>query len=399
VKKQSLQTLPTELVIPTQEDLKFDLRTRCREAVRAAIQLALDEALEQLIGAQPNERSESRTDVRNGSYSRSITTSLGEVEVDVGRSRSSGSATAPIGRYKRRTEEVDDAMTEAYVRGVSTRDMAGVTEALLGTSVGRSTVSRVTKRLDERVEALRNARLDEPFHYLYLDATFLDARWARSVENVSALVAYGVGVDGRRHLLGVLIGPQESEDTWAELLRQLIDRGLTGVRLVIADDHSGLRNAVRKALPEAKQQRCTVHLMRNVLSNVPLRHQKRLAREVSAVLHAVDLVTAKAMLERFRERMTKQFPEAVECLARGFAAGTIYFAFPKSHWIRIRSTNGLERLHGEIKRRTRAIGAFPDRASALRLVTAVATQVTSLWADRRYLDMSELDNRTNHRAA
>jgi transposase-like protein len=197
----------------------------------------------------------------------------------------------------------------------------------------------------------------------------------------------------------VLIGTQESEDTWAELLRQLIDRGLNGVRLVIADDHAGLRNAVRRALPEAKQQRCTVHLMRNVLGNVPLRHQKRLAREVSAVLHAADLATAKAALKSFRERMTKNFPEAVACLERGFAAGTVYFAFPQSHWIRIRSTNGLERLHGEIKRRTRAIGAFPDRASALRLITAVATQVTAIWSDRRYLDMTELDNQTNHRAA
>jgi transposase-like protein len=163
MKKPSLQPLPTELVIPTQEDIRNDLMGRCREAVRSAIQIALDEALEELIGAEPNARSESRTDVRNGSYPRRITTGLGEVKVDVGRSRNSGSATGPIGRYKRRTEEVDDAMTEAYVRGVSTRDMTGVTEALLGKSVGRSTVSRVTKRLDQRVEALRGAQLDQPF--------------------------------------------------------------------------------------------------------------------------------------------------------------------------------------------------------------------------------------------
>jgi transposase-like protein len=398
MKRQSLQTLPTEFVIPTQENIRLDLMARCREAVRTAIQLALDEALEELVGAAPHERSEARSDVRNGSYPRRVTTGLGEVEVEVGRTRNSGSATSPIGRYRRRTEEVDDAITEAYVRGVSTRDMAGVTEALLGQSVGRSTVSRVTKRLEDRVDALRNAAIDQEFPYVYLDATFLDARWARSVENVSALVAYGVGLDGRRHLLGVLIGPQESEDTWSELLRQLVDRGLTGVRLIIADDHAGLRNAVRKVLPEVKLQRCTVHLMRNVLAKVPMRHHKRLARELGAVLHADDLASAKAALKRFHQRLANQFPEAVTCLENGFAAGTQYFAFPKSHWVRIRSTNGLERLHGEIKRRTRAVGAFPDRDSALRLVTAVALQVTSVWSDRRYLDMSELD-RTNRHAA
>jgi len=150
--------------------------------------------------------------------------------------------------------------------------------------------------------------------------------------------------------------------------------------------------AVRKVLPEARQQRCTVHLMRNVFSHVPRRHQKRLARELVAVLHADNLDTAKRRLRSFHARFAKQFPEAVACLERGFADATTYFAFPEEHWMRIRSTNGLERLHGEVKRRTRAIGAFPDRASALRLITAVALQVTSIWRDRIYLDMSLLDD-------
>lgn len=375
-------------MIPTQEDLKCDLTERVRRAVQATLQLVIDEELERLVGAGPYERSDQRVDVRNGQYTRHVVTAAGEVAVRVGRTRGGGAATAPIGRYARRQPEVDAAVTEAYVRGVSTRDMAGVTEALLGKRVGKSTVSRVTKRLEDQVEALRHEPITQPITYLYLDATFVDARWARTVENVSALVAYGVGPDGKRDLLGVHIGAQESEASWTELLAELVARGLSGVKLIIRDEHAGLIAAARKVLPEAKQQRCTVHLMRNVCSHLPQRHQKRLARELVAVLHAESLDAAKRNLKGFRAQFVKQFPEAVECLERGFDDATTYFAFPEGHRLRIRSTNGLERLHGEIKRRTRAIGAFPDRASALRLITAVALQVTSIWNDRIYLDMT-----------
>ena len=393
---RSLRLDAIDSVIPTQEDFLLDLDTRVRSAVQATIQVVLEEELERLVGAGPYERSNQRVDVRNGHYPRRIVTTAGEVAVRVGRTRDGGAATAPLGRYARRRPEIDAAVTQAYVGGVSTRDMADVTEALLGKRVGRSTVSRVTKRLDDQVEELRRAPITEPIAYLYLDATFVDARWARTVENVSALVAYGIGPDGHRQLLGIHLGAQESEASWTELLAELVARGLSGVQLIIRDEHGGIIAAARKVLPEAKQQRCTVHLMRNVFSQVPKQHQKRLARELVAVLHADSLDAAKRKLRAFRLQFGKQFPEAVACLERGFADATTYFAFPKAHWMRLRSTNGLERLHGEIKRRTRAIGAFPDRASALRLITAVALQVTSIWSDRVYLDMTLL---ANHHAA
>jgi putative transposase len=379
-------------VLPTQEDFEHDLTARVRQAVQATIQGVLDEELERLVGAGPYQRSDQRVDVRNGSYDRRVVTTTGEVEVRVGRTRAGGAATAPLGRYARRRPEVDDAIAESYVRGVSTRDMGSVTEVLLGKRVGRSTVSRVTRRLDDEVEALRREPITEPITYLYLDATFVDARWARTVENISALVAYGVGPDGFRRLLAVHIGAQESEASWAALLAELVERGVSGVRLMISDEHGGLRAAARKALPEARHQRCTVHLMRNVLSNVPQRHRGRLAREVVTVLHADSLEAAKKALRSFRDRFGQQFAEAVECLERGFDAATQYFAFPEKHWKRIRTNNGLERLHGEIKRRTRAVGAFPDRSSALRLITAVALQAVSIWRDRIYLDMTILDD-------
>ena len=390
--KRSLRAEATDLMLPTQVDFESDLAARCRGAVRATIQVVLDEELERLVGAARYQHSDQRVDVRNGSYQRRVVTTAGEVGLRVGRTRGGGSATAPLGRYKRRRPEVDAAITQSYVSGVSTRDMAAVTEALLDKRVGRSTVSRVTRRLEDEVEALRHAPITEPMAYLYLDATFVDARWARTVENVAALVAYGIGTDGHRHLLGVHIGASESEASWAELLAELVARGLTGVRLVVRDEHAGIIAAARKILPEVRQQRCTVHLMRNVFTHVPQRHQKRLARELVAVLHAASLDAAKRNLRSFRLRFAKQFPEAVACLERGFADATTYFAFPEKHWMRIRSTNGLERLHGEIKRRTRAIGAFPDRASALRLITAVALQTTGIWRDRIYLDMTLLDD-------
>jgi transposase-like protein len=270
--------------------------------------------------------------------------------------------------------------------------MATVTESLMGEKVSRATVSRVTKSLEGKVEELRKAPITGTVPYLYLDATFLDARWARTVENVSALVAYGVGDDGHRHLLGITIGAEESEGSWADLLGQLNARGLSGVRLAIADGHAGLRAALRRHLPEARYQRCTVHLERNVLAKTPQKLRARMARAVSKVFTADGLTEAKKHLATLRLAFGKLLPEAVQCLDGGFADATSFFAFPKEHWVKIRSTNGLERLHGEIKRRIRAVGAFPDRASALRLITAVALEVTNIWDDRRYVDMTLLTN-------
>ena len=203
-------------------------------------------------------------------------------------------------------------------------------------------------------------------------------------------MAYGVGLDGHRQLLAVTIGAEESEDSWSELLAQLTDRGLTGVQLVVADAHAGIAAAVRRHLPEAPLQRCVVHLQRNVLVKAPHRLRARLAREVWNVFQAPSRAEARQRLKALKNGLGRQLPEAMECLEAGFEAATRFYEFPRQHWHRIRCTNGIERLHGEIKRRTRAIGAFPDRASALRLVTAVAIQVTAIWTDRRYLDMSLL---------
>jgi transposase-like protein len=375
---------------PTQDEMGWDIAALFRGAIRLVLECVLNEEVRELVGARRYERLGSRKDNLNGTYLRRLLTSMGLVELAVPRTRANGSAIDAIGRYKRRTDEIDQLVTTAYVQGVSTRDMRRVTGALMGEGISRSTVSRVTKSLSERVEGLRREPITGAMPYLYLDATFLDARWARSVENVSALVAYGVGANGHRRLLGVGIGVEESEDSWSELLAQLIERGLSGVQLVIADEHRGIAGAVRRHLPEARRQRCTVHLERNVLTKVPKRLRGRVATQLRAIFQASGAAEARKQLQAFANGLGPQVPEALRCLEEGFTAATQYFAFPKEHWIRIRSTNGLERLHGEIKRRIRSVGAFPDRESALRLITAVALESSRIWQDRRYLDMSSL---------
>jgi putative transposase len=383
-----------QFVAAAQEEIRQDIGGLFRGAIRVILECLLEEEVKQMVGARRYERLGSRKDHLNGTYLRRLLTSLGSIELTVPRTRQSGSPSGVVGRYKRRTPDLDHLMTTAYVQGVSTRDMTKLSEALMGEGVSRSTVSRATKVLEERVEALRRAPIEEPIPYLYLDATFLDARWARSVENVSALVAYGVDSRGHRRLLGISIGTEESEQSWAELLGQLCERGLSGVELVIADEHRGLANAVRRHLPEARRQRCIVHLERNVLTKAPQRLRARVAKQLRLIFDAASAADAKRRLGEFASGLGRQVPEALRCLEQGFDAATQFYAFPKEHWVRIRSTNGLERLHGEIKRRIRSVGAFPDRQSALRLVTAVALETTQVWSDRRYLDMSLLKTNT-----
>ena len=305
----------------TQDELRQDLKSLFQGAIRVTLEMVLEEELKAMVGARRFERVGSRKDHRNGTYLRRLLTSLGQIDVMVPRSREGGSPADVMGRYRRRSEEVDEMMVEAYVSGVSQRKMGDVTEALLGERVGRSTVSRVAKRLDGAVEALRSAPIEGPHPYLYLDATFLDARWARKVENVSALVAYAVDSDGHRRLLAITLGPEESGDSWSELLKQLLERGLSGVELVIADEHAGLAAAVRRFLPEVRRQRCTVHLQRNVLAKVPHRLRKRVAREVAAVFRAPGLAKAKKRLAEITARWHNELPEAMRVLERGFTGG------------------------------------------------------------------------------
>ena len=376
--------------VPTQENIQNDLQMLFRGAICKVLMHALDAEVERLVGAPHGKRASHRHDFRNGSYSRSLMTTMGNIEVDIPRTREHGAAIGPLTRYARRTDEIDDMIVASYVSGVSTRKMGTVTTALLGKGVSRSTVSRVTKSLEEALDELRNTKLTDEICYLYVDATFLKARYAREVESMAALVAYGVGRDGHRKLLAVTVANAESQLSWTDLFSGLIERGLHGVQLIISDAHAGLINAVRSLFPEVPHQRCTVHLTRNVMAKAPRRLQSRLGRELSRIFAADSLADAKRKAAALKLGLGSQLPDAMACLDDGFTAATRFFAFPKQHWRRLRSTNGVERINAEIKRRTRAVGAFPDRASAARLVSAVCLQVAKAWAYRPYLDMQYL---------
>jgi putative transposase len=385
----------------TQEELRADLRGVCLGAIRLVIEHVLQEEVRELVGARRFERLSQRTDVRTGTYLRRLLTSLGPLEVSVPRTRESGSACATRGRYQRRAAEVDDLIAEAYVSGVSTRTRGAVTDALLGERVGRSTVSRVTQRLADEVEALRTAPIAEPIVSLYLAATFLAARWARAVANVAALSAYGVGADGKRRLLGVTSGPEESE------------AGLDGVAQAAhcpraqrrrARDRRRARGVGQGRPPAAARGEAAA--LRGAPRAQRAHHDAGATAGPAGTPGRGDLPGP----EQGRGRHTSGDPRRhARCAgprgARGSQTGLRgrppVLRLPGRAPGRLRSTNGLERLHGEIKRRIRAVGAFPDRASALRLVVAVALRVTAIWDDRRYLDMTagRKEERTTKHAA
>jgi len=378
----------------SEEDVQTDLGELFRGAVKVTLEFMLEEVLREMVGAAKWSKAGTRVDSYNGGYLRGLLTSMGHIQVRMPRARRGGAPVDVIGAYQRRTAEVDDAVTEAYVRGVSTRGMGDVVEALTGGGLGKSSVSRVTARLEEEVEKLRTRSLGgSKYPFLYLDGTYHKVRWARKVESVPALIAYGVNLEGKRELLAIEIGTEESGTSWGNLLGGLVRRGLDGVLLVISDDHEGIKLAVKDHLPEVLHQRCVVHLMRNVASYVPNRKglRERVLGQVSAIFKSEKLEQARELLAKFKERWTRELPEAVNCLADGFAAATRFFAFPSEHHAKLRTSNNLERLNREIKRRIRAVDSFPDRASALRLITAVAVNATRVWGRRRYLDVSLLD--------
>jgi len=366
--------------------VKADLGALFRGAIRTVLEYLLNEEVAQLIGAERYQRIASRTDYRNGSYLRRLATALGWIEVTAPRPRSGPAPQSVLERYQRREESLNALVREAYVGGCSTRDLEALTETLLGEGISRSTISRVTEGLADEVETYFRRPLPKAYPYLFLDATFLDARWAGAVEDVSALVAYGVDEDGHRELLGLALGCEESEQSWAELLEQLNERGLHGVRLVVRDEHAGLRRAVRRFLPRAEQQRCWVHFLRNIVAKVPLRLRNQVLAELKKIWKADSADEARQRAEAWLVRWEGELPEAVKILRAGLEASLTFYRYPRGHWKRIRSTNALERLHLEIKRRINALGAFPDRKSALKLIGACALRVARKWGERRYLD-------------
>jgi transposase-like protein len=369
-----------------------------RDAVRLVMQELIEVEATEQIGAARYERSDSRVTDRNGNRPRLVATQAGDIELKIPKLRK-GSFFPSILEPRRRIDQALYAVVmEAYVNGVSTRSVDDLVAALgVDSGISKSEVSRICSGLDEVVGAFRTRRLDHiEFPYVYLDATYLHVRnTASQVCSMAAVVATGITADGAREVLGVDVGDSEDEVFWRSFLRSLKSRGLGGVRLVISDQHAGLVAALRRSFQGSAHQRCRVHFARNLLALVPKSHQDMAAAVFRTIFAQPDPDTVAATWDQVRDQLGGRFPKIATLMDTAKAEVLAFTTFPKAHWVKVWSTNPLERINKEIKRRSRVVGIFPNEASVIRLVGAVLADMHDEWqaGDRRYLSdtsMAEL---------
>jgi putative transposase len=374
-------------------DVKLDVEARVRQGVKAVLEEVLQEEMTQHLEAGYRELTPTRRGERNGYYQRNLVTPAGKIErLEVPRDREGEFVTEVFERYKRMTGDVEEAVLEMYLSGISVRKIAGVTEALSKVKVGKDAVSRIASRLQEEQREWREKPLKEKaYPYLYLDATHLKIRWGAGVTSMALLVCVGVDKEGLREVLAVEVAGSEKGVAYASLLRGLLDRGLSGVRLVVSDDHEGIKSAVAGELPGVGWQRCVVHFERNVLAHVPASETGEVAEDLKAIFKVRREKTALALAEEFVELYGGRFPKAVAVFEAGISDALTYLSYPGSHHARLRTTNMLERLFREVKRRTRVVGVFPNETSASTLATEIALRSSEEWALKRYLTMDALE--------
>ena len=380
-----------------EHDVKLDVEARVREGVKAVLEEVLEEEMTQHLEAGYRELTPTRRGERNGHYTRNLVTPAGRIErLEVPRDREGEFVTELFERYKRMTGDVEEAVLEMYLSGISVRKIAGVTEALSRVKVGKDAVSRIARRLEEEQRAWRERPLEEKgYPYLYLDATYLKVRWEAGVTSMALLACVGVDEEGFREVLAVEVAGSEKGAAYASLLRGLLDRGLKGVNLVVSDDHEGIKTAVAGELPGVKWQRCVVHFERNVLAHVPASSTAEVAQDLKAIFKVRREKTARALAEEFVELYGKRFPRAIAVFEAGIDDALSYLSYPGSHHARLRTTNMLERLFEEVKRRTRVVGVFPNEVSASTLTTEIALRSSEEWALKRYLTMDALEAAEN----
>jgi putative transposase len=361
-----------------------------RESVRMVMQELIEAEATEKIGAAKYERTDTRVTERNGSRDRLLATQAGDVELRIPKLRK-GSYFPVILEPRRRIDQALYAVVmEAYVCGVSTRSVDDLVAALgIDSGISKSQVSRICAGLDEVVTAFRERRLDHTaFPYVYLDATYLHVRNATSqVVSMAVIVATGITADGGREVLGLDVGDSEDEVFWRAFLTSLKKRGLSGVRLVISDQHAGLVAALKRSFQGTAHQRCRVHFARNLLALVPKTHTDMVAAVFRTIFAQPDAATVAATWDEVRDQLAKSFPKIGPLMDEAKTEVLAFTAFPRAHWSKIWSTNPLERVNKEIKRRARVVGIFPNDAAVIRLVGAVLADMHDEWqsGDRRYL--------------
>ena len=375
-----------------QEIIHNELKDLVRSSVEETLNSLLDKEAEELVNAQKYERSNDRQGYRSGHYKWNFQTTAGEVELKVPKLKGVPFETAIIERYRRRESSVEEALIEMYLAGVSVRRVEDITEALWGTKVSPGTISNLNKKAYEHIETWRTRPLSGEYPYVYVDGVYLKRSWGGEVQNVSILVAIGVNNDGCREILGAAEGMKEDKESWRSFFVWLKERGLSGVRLIIGDKNLGMLETIPEVFPNARYQRCTVHFYRNIFSVTPRNKMKAVAMMLKAIHAQESKEAAREKARQVAEKLKEmKLASAAKKLEDGMEETLTYMEFPSQHWTRIRTNNTIERLNREIKRRTKAIGAFPDGQSALMLVCARLRHVAGTqWGNKRYMSMDHL---------
>ncbi len=362
-----------------------------REVVRAVLQEVLEAEMTEALGAAKGERTGARLGYRSGHCGRTLVTRVGKLELRVPQDRDGRFSTELFERYQRSEQALVASLAEMYVQGVSTRKVKAVTEELCGHAFSASAVSAINKRLDESLSAFARRRLEEPFAYLILDARYEKVREAGIVGSRAVQIAVGVDREGRRQVLAVELASRESRSSWRDFLLGLRERGLHGVELVVADDHAGLKAALREVLPEACVQRCYVHFLRNALDHLPRKADDDCLQELRWIYDRRELAEAKADLAAWLKKWGVRYDRLTNWVEENIEETFTYYRLPRQHHKHMKSTNMLERLNEEIKRRTHVVRIFPNAESCLRLVRALAVETHENWLEaNRYLNMDDL---------
>ena len=380
-------------IIQLNEDLiKNNLKDLVRNSVEETLNALLDHEADEIVRAGKYERTGDRKGYRSGYYERNFGTTSGEVRLRVPKLKGIQFETAIIERYKRRECSVEEALIEMYLAGVSVRRVEDITELLWGTKVSSGTISHLNQKAYKHIEEWRQRPLTGEYPYVYVDGIYLKRCWGGEIQNVSVLVAIGVNKDGFREILGAAEGMKEDRESWLNFFTWLKGRGLAGVRLIIGDKCLGMLESIPVVFPEAKYQRCTVHFYRNVFTVTP----KTKMKQVTLMLKAIHAQESKEAAQEKAVSIAAKLREmkllsAAKKVEDSVGETLTYMDFPTEHWSRIRTNNLTERVNREIRRRTRAIGAFPDGNSALMLVCARLRHVAaSEWGSKRYMDMEHL---------
>jgi putative transposase len=366
-----------------------DVGDRVREAAETIYQALIEAELTDAIGAAPHERSAERSNLRNGHRVRTLTTTAGDLELRIPKLRTGSFFPSLLERRRRVDQALFAVVMEAYLHGVSTRKVDDLVKALgADTGISKSEVSRICSELDQEVGAFRDRSLaGQHFPYVFLDATYCKARVNRRVVSQAVVIATGVRADGWREVLGFAVGDSEDGAFWTAFLRSLKARGLGGVQLVISDAHTGLKQAISAVLIGSAWQRCRVHFLRNVLAQVPKGSAEMVAAAIRTIFAQPNPDMVQDQLGVIAGMLGRQSPK-VETMLRDAAHDILAFtSFPPGHWKKIWSTNPLERLNKEVKRRTDVVGVFPNPDALLRLAGAVLVEAHDEWqtTDRRYL--------------